>query len=70
LQITALGNCTQYVPYEWCSFDPAHQMVPGAPNYKPYDTPLNSLASCFFANGSWNMVRDRFHNTSDGPIAR
>ena len=27
---------------------------PGAPNYKPFDTPLSSLDSCFLSNGSWN----------------
>ena len=34
----------------------------GAPNYKPFDTPLKSMASCFLANGSWNMGGGRGGN--------
>ena len=52
--ITAAANCSQYTSYSWCSIDPKEMEEPGAPNYKPFDTPLSSLASCFLANGSWN----------------
>lgn len=52
--ITAQANCTMETSYTWCQIDPKQSQMPGAPNYRPFDTPLNSLASCFLANGSWN----------------
>jgi hypothetical protein len=52
--ITAQANCTMETSYTWCQIDPKQSQMEGAPNYKPFDTPLNSLASCFLANGSWN----------------
>eukprot|EP01045_Picozoa_sp_COSAG04_P012774 COSAG04_NODE_874_length_9706_cov_10.058083_3_plen_196_part_00 len=48
---TKLAGCSRYEPYQWCDFVP-HEFPM---NYAPFQTPKESLSSCFLPDGSWNL---------------